>query len=85
MAACDEAEPRVQYLTPQVPVSLRSCRAAPSWSRLEARAQAQRRNATQAEVAEFIALFQDAYMDCKTKLAAMDALLRKVEARAKGK
>lgn len=87
LAACAQdpsrQSPRVQYVTSEIPASLRDCKKAPSWAALEARARKQQRNATQAEVAEFIALLSSAQQNCRTKLTAVDRLLRKVEARTK--
>jgi len=64
---------------------LRDCTRAPSWPALEARARAQQRKATQAEVAEFIALMSAAHTDCRAKLAAVSRLLAKVEARTRAR
>ena len=74
---------RTQYVTAEVPQSLRECRRAPSWAALEARARKQSRHATQAEVAEFVALMSASGEDCRVKLAAVNRLLSKVEARAR--
>ena len=85
LAACAnnaDRPARTQVVAAEVPASLRDCRQAPSWPALEDRARAQQRHATQAEVAEFVALMSAAHRDCRSKLAAVDRLLRRVETRA---
>jgi outer membrane biogenesis lipoprotein LolB len=86
LSACASSapvQPRTVYVTAEVPQSLRDCRRAPSWPALEARARKAQRNASQAEVAEFVALLSNAHQDCRTKLLAVNRLLTRVEARAK--
>ena len=73
----------VRYVPTEVPQSLRDCRKAPSWSAIEARVRKAQRHTTQADVAEYVALMSAAGDDCRTKLAAIDRLLRKAEARAR--
>lgn len=84
-ATSQPLQPRVEYVSAQVPKTLRACEKAPQWSALVARAKAQQRNATQREVAEFIALLQSAHLDCRTRLAAVDRLIARVEQRARAK
>lgn len=79
------AEMRTIVIVQQVPPTLRKCSAAPEWKKIEARANAAKRNATQAEVAEFITLVTGSDVNCRAKLAAVDGFLTKVETRQKQK
>lgn len=76
-------QPRTVYVSAQIPESLRDCRKAPQWAGYESRARAAQRYASQSEVSEFIATLSAAHQDCRTKLAAVNRLLVKVEARSK--
>lgn len=84
-ASQQQMQPRTQYLTPQIPASLRDCRQAPSWPAIEARARRAYGHASQAEVATFIALMSDAHADCRAKLHSVVRLVSKVEARARAR
>ncbi len=58
------------------------CRGWAAWPALEARARAQQFNATQAEISQFVALVQW-NTNCRRKLAAIDRLISRVEARGR--
>ncbi len=60
----------------------RDCTGMAAWPALEARARAQQSNATQAEIGQFMALMQW-NTSCRRKLAAIDRLISRVEARGR--
>jgi uncharacterized iron-regulated membrane protein len=74
-------EQRVEIVTPSVPKALRKCEEAPAWSTYEARATAAKSKISQRDVAEYLAVRDNASMACSTKMKAIDGLLRRIESR----
>lgn len=64
--------PRTAIVTPDIPFSLRSCKPAPQWV---AQVNGKVQKMTQRDVARFVAVLQDAYTDCATKLKAINNIL----------
>lgn len=81
VAGCDEQQARVEYLTPTVPASLRRCSPQPKWDGYVDRAKAASRDITQRDASEYIATVSAAGQDCRSKLAAVDQILKRIEAR----
>lgn len=63
--------PRTEIVTIDVPISLRSCLPSPTMRVPKLPA-----GVTQKDVANYIVALDAAHFDCKTKLAAVDKLLR---------
>jgi hypothetical protein len=66
---------------PSIPKPLRKCEEAPAWATFEARATAAKTKITQKDVAEYLAVSNNASTACSTKMKAIDRLLRRIEAR----